>query len=482
DDVRLAAREGYRSVEHMKRYTTLGMATDQGKTGGVAGLALLADALGQSIPETGITTFRPPYTPVPIAVLAGRRRRAHWTPERLTPMHERHVALGARFTDAGVWRRAWYYPQSRGGGAIEGVGSAYVREARQVRERCGIVDVSTLGKIDVQGPDAAEFLNRVYVNGFAKLPVMKARYGVMLRDDGIVLDDGVSWRLAEDRFLMTCTTAQAGKVMRWLEYLLAIRWPELRVHVASVTDQWGGVAVAGPRARAAIERVLARGDVSHAGLPFMGVTEGAVAVEGGLVPVLIGRVSFSGELAFELHAPAHWAAAMWDALLGAVRAEGGVPYGLEALGTLRIEKGHVTGAELDGRVTLEDAGLGRMASTKKPFIGSALRQRPGLQAEGRPALVHVVPVEAGVVFSGGAILQDPRIPGGGNDGHGVGWITGVTESPALGGWLGIGFVEGGAAAWQGREVVVAEPVEGRSCRARIESAHRFDPSGERMHA
>ncbi|MEM6354752.1 MAG: 2Fe-2S iron-sulfur cluster-binding protein [Pseudomonadota bacterium] len=477
DDVRQAASEGYRSVEHMKRYTTLGMATDQGKTGNVPGLALLAEALGQSIPETGITTFRPPYTPVPIGVMAGRSRGAHWQVVRRTPMHEVHEAAGAPFMDAGPWKRAWYYPQPG-----EGIEAAYLREARTVRQTCGIVDVSTLGKIDVQGPDAAEFLNRVYVNGFAKLPVMKCRYGVMLRDDGIVLDDGVSWRLAEDRFLMTCTTAQAGHVMVWLEELLAWRWPELRVQVASVTDQWAGTAVAGPRARAVLERVVAAGDVSGAALPFMGIARAMLKVEGGTVPALIARISFSGELAFEVYVPAGWGAAAWSALAEACAAEGGAPYGIEALGTLRIEKGHVTGAELDGRTTLEDAGLGRMASTKKPFIGAVMRQRPLLEREGRPQLVHLEPVETGVRFSGGAVLADPEAPMGGNDGHGVGWVTGVTESPALGGWLGIGFVEGGAAAWEGREVEVAEPVMGRRCRARVLSPHRFDPKGARMHA
>ncbi|MEM8759343.1 MAG: 2Fe-2S iron-sulfur cluster-binding protein, partial [Pseudomonadota bacterium] len=299
EDVRQAAREGYRSVEHMKRYTTLGMATDQGKTGNVPGLALLAEALGQSIPATGITTVRPPYTPVPIAAIAGRARGAHWQPVRRTPMHAAHEAAGAPFMDAGAWKRAWYYPRPG-----EDIDAAYRREAATVRECCGIVDVSTLGKIDIQGPDAAEFLNRVYVNGFAKLPVMKCRYGVMLRDDGIVLDDGVSWRLADDRFLMTCTTAQAGHVMVWLENLLSWRWPELRVHVASVTDQWAGTAVAGPRARAVLERVVAEGDVSGAGLPFMGIARAMIAVEGGQVPALIARISFSGELAFEVYVPA----------------------------------------------------------------------------------------------------------------------------------------------------------------------------------
>ncbi|MEM9781643.1 MAG: 2Fe-2S iron-sulfur cluster-binding protein [Pseudomonadota bacterium] len=502
-DIRLAAREGYTSVEHMKRYTTLGMATDQGKTGGVAGLGVLAATLGQTIAETGITTFRPPYTPVPLAALAGRARGAHWQPTRLTPMHDVLAAAGARFTDAGHWKRCWYMPRALGGDgdprrtrqAREDVGAAYIREAATVRRACGLCDVSTLGKIDVAGPDAATFLNRVYVNGFAKLPVGKARYGVMLRDDGIVLDDGVAWRLAEDRFWVTCTTAQAGRVMHWLEYLADIRWPELRVTLTSSTDRWAGMAIAGPCARAALQRLIVDGDVSNEGLPFMGVRDVTAAVEGGVVPVRLGRVSFSGELAFELHTPAGWGAALWQAAVTAVEAEGGCIYGLEALGALRIEKGHVTGAELDGRMTLGDAGLGRMASTKKDFVGKALMAREGLVEDGRPSLVHVVPVEREARFGGGAVLCDPKAPGGvgGRDGHGIGWITGVTWSDAFDCWLGIGFAEGGPSAWAGREITVREPAApgngggsgpdtGPAVRARIKSAHRLDPEGARMHA
>jgi len=474
DDVRLAAREGYASVEHMKRYTTLGMATDQGKTGGVVGLALLADALGQSIPETGITTFRPPYTPVPIGAFAGRARGAHWQAVRRTPMHDEQAARGARFLDAGLWKRAWWFPQDE----QDSIAAAYVREATAVRETVGMVDVTTLGKIAVQGPDAGEFLNRVYVNGFGKLPVGKCRYGVMLRDDGIVFDDGVTWRLGESDYLMTATTAHAGPVLAWLEMLLQTRWPELRVHVASTTDQWAGVAVAGPRARAALERVLAEGDVSNAALPFMGIAQLGLAVEGGTIPAMAARISFSGERAFEVYTPSGFGPAMWRALLAAVEAEGGRPYGMEALGALRIEKGHVTGAELDGRVTLEDAGLGAMASTKKAFIGKALMNRPELTRADRPRLAHFVPVEEGARFSIGAVVcEEGRVSG-----HGIGWITGVTVAPALGGiWLGIGFVAGGPDAWEGREVVIADPVRGRETRARVMSPHQYDPKGERMH-
>ena len=404
EDVRLAAREGYASVEHMKRYTTLGMATDQGKTGGVVGLALLAEALGQSIPETGITTFRPPYTPVPIGALAGRARGADWQPLRRTPMHDAQAAEGAIFTDAGLWKRAWWFPD----GPEDSLAAAYVREAETVRSRVGMVDVSTLGKIAVQGPDAGEFLNRVHVNGFAKLPVGRCRYGVMLREDGMVFDDGVTWRLGEEDYLLTATTAHAAAVLQWLEMLLQTRWPELRVHVCSTTDQWAGVAVAGPRARAALERVLAEGDVSDAALPFMGIAHLGLAVAGGTIPAMAGRVSFSGEMAYELHTPAGFGPAMWAALGAAVGAEGGAPYGMEALGALRIEKGHLTGAELDGRVTLGDAGLARMASTKKPFIGQALMSRPEMTRPDRPRLAHFEPVEPASAFQSVRSSARPR--------------------------------------------------------------------------
>ena len=473
DDVRLAAREGYSSVEHMKRYTTLGMATDQGKTGGVTGLAILAGALGRSIPETGVTTFRPPYAPVPIAAFAGRARGAHWLPARRTPFHEEQERAGFRFLDVGLWKRAWW----RKIGPDDALERAYVREAERVRNRVGMVDVSTLGKIAVQGPDAGEFLNRVFVNGFAKLPVGKCRYGVMLRDDGIVFDDGVTWRLGAEDFLTTTTTAHAAEATAWLETLLQSRWPDLRVHVSACTDQWAGVAVAGPMAREVLQPLLT-GDVSDANLPFMGILRTGATVAGGTIPTVIARISFSGELAFEVMTPAGWGPALWRALSPAVAAAGGAAYGAEALGALRIEKGHVTGAELDGRTTLEDAGLGGMASSKKPFIGNVLRKRPDLTRGDRPRLAHFEPVTEGERFSIGAILcRNDAVSG-----HGVGWITGVTEAPAFGNrWLGIGFIAGGPEAWEGETATAADPMRGRNVAVRVLSAHRWDPEGKRMH-
>ncbi|MGI9499038.1 MAG: glycine cleavage T C-terminal barrel domain-containing protein, partial [Geminicoccaceae bacterium] len=349
------------------------------------------------------------------------------------------------------------------------------REAGTTRETIGICDVSSLGKITVQGPDASTFLNRIYTNPFAKLPVGKARYGIMLRDDGIVMDDGTTWRLSENDFLMTTTTTNAAKVMVWLEELLQVRWPELKVHVTSVSDQWAGVSVAGPKSRDGIAACLEDADViSNENLPFMGVT--ATRLKGG-IDCLIARISFSGERAYEVYVPAGFGQAMMDLLWAATQPLGGCLYGLEALGTLRIEKGHVTGAELDGRVTIDDAGLGKMASPKKSYIGSALRQRPDLLREDRPRLVGIFPKDRTMTFNGGALLCNADDVSG----LGEGWITAATHSPALGHWIGLGFIAGGHEAWAGKSAVAADPVRNGNVKVDIVSPHMVDPKGERMH-
>lgn len=470
DDVRLAHQEGFVSVEHLKRYTTLGMATDQGKMGNVIGLALMAEALGREVPAVGTTRFRPPYTPVAIGALAGRNVAGHFKPLRRTPLHDWNLRHGATMTDAGLWHRPWYYAR-----AGETITEAYIREAATVRDTVGICDVSSLGKIAVQGPDAAEFLNRTYTNAFAKLPVGKARYGIMLRDDGIVMDDGTTWCLGENDYLMTTTTTNAGKVMVWLEELLQTRWTDLRVHVTSVSDRWAGVSVAGPKARATVADCLETAeDISDKALPFMGVAP--VAIKGG-IDGLIARISFSGELAYELYVPADYAEAMMNLLWPAAEARGGCLYGLEALGTLRIEKGHVTGAELDGRMTIDDAGLGKMASATKPFIGSVLRQRPDLMRRDRPRLVGIFPKDRDHTFNGGALLCSPDNMAG----FGEGWITAVTYSPALGHWIGLGYISGGHEAWSGRPVTATDPVRKGDVAVEIVSPHMFDPEGVRMH-
>jgi len=469
-DVALAFREGYRSVEHLKRYTTLGMGTDQGRTSNINGLELMAGLRGQSIPETGTTTFRPPFTPVALGALVGRRTGRHFRPERRTPMHDCHRERGAEFVRAGQWLRPRYYPEH---GAD--VDTAYVAEMRAVREAVGMVDVSTLGKIDVQGPDAPEFLNRVYANGWLKLAVGKARYGAMLRDDGLVFDDGTTSRLAEHRYFMTTTTAEAGPVMSWLEFLLDTAWPDLRVHVTSVSDQWAGVAVAGSSGGHVLAAALDGVDTSDDTLPPMGVRD--ATTDDGL-PVRILRVSFSGERAYEVYTPAGYGAHLWERLMAAGQPHGIEPYGTEALGGLRIEKGHPAGPELDGRTTLDDLGLGRMARPNKPFVGDVLRHRPALESEDRRRLVGLQPVEPGARLRAGALVFPDGAP---VEGHGIGHVTSVTWSPTLGHYVALALVAGGPAR-EGEIVAAASPVHGEHVRVQVVPGVFLDPEGERIHA
>ncbi|MEM7742650.1 MAG: sarcosine oxidase subunit alpha family protein [Pseudomonadota bacterium] len=472
DDIRLAHREGYVSVEHMKRYTTLGMATDQGKMGNIIGLALMAEAAGQTIPETGTTTFRPPYTPISIGAVAADARGKHWRPTRHTPMRSEHKALGCAFVDAGFWRRSWYYPQPG-----ETMAQAAMRETKVVRSGVGMVDVSTLGKIMVQGPDATEFLNRVYSNPFARLAVGKARYGLMLRDDGIVFDDGTTWRLSETEYFMTTTTANAGPVMLHLSNLLQTRWPDLKVHVTSVSDHWGGVAVAGPDARHVLQGAAPDIDFADGAFPFMGVRQGHVTAGNQQIPVMTARLSFSGEQAWEVMAPADYCPAMFRAIHARVVEAGGVAYGLEAMDCLRVEKGHVTGRELDGRTTAHDVGLGWMFSEKKPYIGRVLAGREDLVRTDRPQLVGLIPEQASGRFRAGSLL----FPEGESRGHGLGHVSSIADSPTLDSWIGLGFVTGGLAQWEGKRIMARNPVDGVDIAVKVVSPHMFDPKGGRMH-
>jgi sarcosine oxidase subunit alpha len=468
DDIALALREGYESVEHLKRYTTLGMAIDQGKTSGVNALGIAAQMLGRPIESLGTTTFRPPYRPVAIGALAGQETGLHFKPTRRSPMHDWHARHGAVFTTTGFWLRPWYYPKPG-----ESARDAYIREAAGVRNGVGMVDVSSLGKIDVQGPDAAEFLDRVYTNAFDTLPVGKARYGVMLRPDGIVVDDGTTSRLAANHYFMTTTTVGAGKVMQFLEYLLQTAWPTLRVQLTSVTSQWAGAAVAGPRSRDLVASVIGDVDFRNAAFPTMGVRQGHL----GAIPVRLLRVSFSGEMAYEVYAPAGFGEAMWQALVDAGRAFDLVVYGAEALGALRVEKGHVAGAEIEGRTTLADMGLARMASKKKPFVGSALMQREGLLEGKRGQLVGLEAAAGDVALRAGAILCEP----GRHQGHGIGFVSSVTYSPALGKHIALGFVAGGMAR-DGEIVDAVFPMRGEVTAVRVRSPHFVDPEGARLNA
>ncbi|OED38905.1 sarcosine oxidase subunit alpha [Chromatiales bacterium (ex Bugula neritina AB1)] len=470
EDVRLAHREGFISVEHLKRYTTLGMATDQGKMGNIIGMALMAEALGKEIPDVGTTTFRPPYTPISLGALTGRGCGSHFKPLRRTPMHDWNLASGATMTDAGLWQRPWYFAREG-----ETITEAYIRETKTVRETVGLCDVTSLGKIAIQGPDATEFINRVYTNAFAKLPLGKARYGIMLRDDGVVMDDGTTWRFSETDYFMTTTTAHAAKVMVWLEELLQMRWSDLKVHVTSVSEQWAGCAVAGPKSRDVLQACLADpGVATNENLPFMGVIESTLS-NGALCR--IARISFSGEMAFEVYVESDYAGCLMELLNNASNKVDGCLYGTEALGALRIEKGHVTGVELDGRATIDDAGLGKMASDKKDYIGNVLRKRPEMMAENRPRLVGIFPKNRDEKFKAGSIL----CAGDKIEGHGEGWITAVTHSPTLGHWIGLGYIAGGDGSWRGKGVVAADPVRTGNVDVEIVSPHMVDPAGERMH-
>ena len=466
-DVRLAHREGFVSVEHLKRYTTLGMATDQGKTSNVTGLAIMADAQGQEIQNVGTTRFRPPFTPVAIGAIAGESY-GHLKPYRLTPMNDWHKANGAHMYANGMWMRPESY--NRPGETVE---QAYIREAQAVRKSVGLVDVSTLGKIDVQGPDAAEFLNRVYSNGFAKLPVNKARYGLMLREDGFLFDDGTTWRLSEHHYLMTTTTANAGPVMAHMEYHLDVVWPELNVSLVSVTDQWAGVAVAGPNSRKTLQACVSGTEMDNDAFPFMGVRNGIIAG----IPVKIARLSFSGEMAFEVFCGALHGQALWNALMEAGKEFDIVPYGLEALSTLRIEKGHVAGPELNGRTTANDLGLGGMVSTKKPFIGSVLAGRDALNEEGREQLIAVRSLDGQKIRGGGHIVasSDPDNPG-----LSLGHVTSACYSPELRAYISLGLMKNGKSRI-GEKLYIASPVRGTHNAVEIISPHMVDPDGGRMH-
>ncbi|MFI4995148.1 MAG: glycine cleavage T C-terminal barrel domain-containing protein, partial [Hyphomicrobiales bacterium] len=466
-DVALAVREGYRSVEHVKRYTTLGMGTDQGKTSNTLGFVEIARGLDRDMAPGGTTTFRPPYVPVTLGALAGAHGGRHFLPIRLTPMHDWHVEAGAAMVQAGSWLRPQCYP--RRGESLE---DAARREALAVRGGVGLVDVSTLGKLELFGRDAASFLERVYANRFASLPVGRSHYGVMLREDGMVFDDGTVSRLGENHYFITTTTAQAGLVRRRLEHCRQVLWPQLDVHLVAVTDQWAAIALAGPASR----KVLAKAidiEVGDASLPFMGIAAGRV----GSAAVRVFRISFSGDLAYEIYVPAGSGAQVWQRLVEAGAEHGIVPYGLDAMNALRIEKGHVTGAEINGRTTADDLGLGRMLKTKGDFIGRRSLARPGLDRAGRWQLVGLASADGRTPLPPGAkLVADPRRPAPNSI---LGEVTSAAWSPALDRPIALALLADGRSR-QGEAVVAVSPLFGLEVPATITSPIFFDPTGERL--
>jgi sarcosine oxidase subunit alpha len=463
-DVKLAAQEGFRSVEHMKRYTTQGMAPDQGKNSNVAALAVLADATGRGIAETGVTTFRPPYVPVSIAAMGAGGRAEGFAPQRFLTSDQASRDRGAPMIEAGLWYRPSYFPKPGEATWRESCD----REVQMVREAVGVADVSTLGKIDIQGKDAGRFLDFVYTNTFSTLPVGRVRYGLMLREDGLVLDDGTSARLGEDHYLMTTTTAAAGLVMRHLDFVHQAFCADWQVRFISVTESWAQFAVAGPKARALVNSFLEE----PVELPFMGVAP----VRIGGVDGRLFRISFSGEEGYELAVPTRYGEALFRDLMARAETMGGGPYGMEALNVLRIEKGFITHAEIHGRVTAHDIGMEKMVSAKKDCIGKAAATRPGMWGPEREQLVGL---KAGSPISAGAHLFVP-----GAEVHretDQGYVSSVCFSPTVGAWLGLGFLKDGRAR-HGERVRLVDHLRGLDVICEVTHPVFHDPEGEKLRA
>jgi sarcosine oxidase subunit alpha len=469
-DLGLALREGYGHVEHAKRYTTSGMATDQGKLGNVNASAILASMQGLSPKDIGTTTFRPFYTPVTYGALAGASRFEHASAVRVSPLHGWARKNGAVMVEAGLWYRSAWFPQAGETTWRESVD----REVMTVRNHVGICDVSTLGKIEVAGPDAAEFINRIYSNAMLKLPVGRARYGLMLREDGIVYDDGTVSRLGENHFFITTTTAYAGEAMQHLEFYHQTVWPELDVRYVSVSDQWAQMSVVGPKSRAVLQSLIAD-DISEAAFPFMAARP--VTLIGGIGARLF-RISFSGELAYELAVPAGYGEAVADAVMVAGRTHSICAYGVEALNVMRIEKGHVTHAELDGRTTADDVGLGKLVSTAKPdFVGKRMLDRYGLKAADRAQLVGLIPVDRKAEIKAGAhILTHGTSPSTPRD---QGWVSSVCYSPVLGHMIALAFVRSGRER-MGEKIVVWDKLRGLETETVIGPTAFVDPENKKL--
>jgi sarcosine oxidase subunit alpha len=466
-DIRLAAQEGFTSVEHMKRYTTQGMAPDQGKSSNIAALALLADTTGRGIPETGTTTYRPPFIPTSIGAMAAGAEAKGFAPERFTTSDRAMRSWGAPMITAGLWYRPSYLPKA---GETHWRQSCD-REVRMVREAVGVVDVSTLGKIDIQGPDAAAFLDFVYCNTFSTLKPGRVRYGLMLREDGHVMDDGTTARLGDTHYVMTTTTAAAGQVMTHLEFVHQCLRPDLDVALISTTEQWAQFSVAGPRARDLINSVLDQ-SIDNESFPFMAC--GDVTIHG--TPGRLFRISFSGEHAYEIAIPSRYGEALFRDLVARAETLGGGAYGMEALNVLRLEKGFITHAEIHGRVTADDVGMGRMVSAKKDCIGKTASQRPGLSGAHREQLVGLKPKEPETALLAGAhLFREGDAATRVND---QGYITSVAWSPTLETHIGLGFLLNGRAR-MGETVRMVDHLRDKITLCEVCDPVFFDPEGGR---
>ncbi|WGI25861.1 sarcosine oxidase subunit alpha family protein [Halomonas alkaliantarctica] len=472
--IELATREGFESIEHIKRYTAMGFGTDQGKLGNINGMAIAARCLNRSIPEVGTTVFRPNYTPVTFGAIVGRHCRDLFDPERYTALHQWHVERGAEFEDVGQWKRPWYYPQ-KVNGKTETMHEAVARECLAVREKVGILDASTLGKIDIQGPDAREFLARIYTNKWEKLAVGKCRYGLMCKDDGMVTDDGVTSCLAENHFLMTTTTGGAAAILEWLELWHQTEWPELDVYFSSVTDHWATMTITGPEARKLLAEISDL-DLDRESFKFMDWRSGKVAG----VPARVFRISFTGELTFEINVQANYAMHVWQTLFKHGEKYGLTPYGTETMHVLRAEKGFIiVGQETDGSVTPEDLGMQWCVGYDKPYswIGKRALTRSDTKRENRKQLVGLRPKDPKVILEEGAqIVLDPK--------HAipmpmVGHVTSSYYSPILDSGFALAVVKGGHQKLG--DTVYLPMADGQTHEAEIVSTIFYDPKGERQH-
>ena len=468
-DIRLAVCEGMRSIEHVKRYTTNGMATDQGKMSNMNGLTIAADALGKAPPQVGLTTFRPPYTPTTFGALAGYHKGSRFELTRKTPIDPWAEAHGAAFEPVSLWRRAWYFPKPG-----EDMHEAVARECRATRASLGIFDASTLGKIEVSGPDAVEFMNRMYTNPWSKLAPGRCRYGLLLGEDGFIRDDGVIGRFRDDLFHVTTTTGGAARVLNMMEDYLQTEWPDLRVWLTSTTEEWATIAVNGPNARNLLAPLVAGQDLSDAAFPHMSVAECTVA---GL-PARLFRLSFTGELGFEVNVPARHGRALWERLMEEGKRYDICPYGTEAMHVLRAEKGYIiVGQDTDGTVTPEDAGIGWAIGKAKPdFVGKRSLARPDIVAPGRKQLVGLLTEDPQVVLTEGAqIVLDPAQP---KPMKMIGHVTSSYRSETLGRSIAMALVEGGFGRMG--EVLHVSTGAGGMQAARVTGTVFYDPEGARL--
>jgi sarcosine oxidase, subunit alpha len=467
-DVQLAAREGYESVEHTKRYTTLGMATDQGKLSNINGLAVLSQALNQAIPATGTTTFRPPYTPISMGAIAGEARGELFQPLRRTPLHDWHDAHGADWEPVGHWRRPYTYLR-----AGEDREQAVRREVVNTRENVGMLDASTLGKIVVKGPDAGRFLDMMYTNMMSTLPVGKCRYGLMCSENGFLIDDGVVARLDDETWLCHTTTGGADRIHGHMEEWLQTEWWDWKVYTANLTEAYAQIGVVGPKARKVLE-ALGGMDVSKEALPFMHWAEGEL----GGFPVRVFRISFSGELSYEIAVPASRGQALWDALMEAGKPHGVMPYGTEALHVLRAEKGFIMiGDETDGTVIPQDLGLNWAISKKKDdYIGKRAQARPHMADPKRWKLVGLETVDGSVIPDGAYIVAEGTNANGQRNMQGR--VTSSYYSPTLKRGIAMGLVLHGPDR-MGEEVNIPK-LDGEEVKARIVETCFYDKEGAKQ--